>query len=146
MLIEMSPSISPHGEALFGASAAILPKGCKDSTDVAFTLSDTLVLAPDIAIISRDMVGTDADGAGMLLVTEIADSSLEHDLYTKAPHYAREGVRDYWIIDLPKRKLHVHRDPGATEYGGIERFDWNTAIAPLFDSRLVLTLSGILDG
>jgi Uma2 family endonuclease len=49
------------------------------------------------------------------LLIEVAYSSLERDLGTKANLYARNGIPEYWIIDIVGRRALVHRHP---EQGG----------------------------
>jgi Uma2 family endonuclease len=49
--------------------------------------------------------------ADVLLVVEIADSSVRADREVKAPLYARYGIPEYWLIDLPARNIEVYRDP-----------------------------------
>lgn len=148
MPIEAEASNLPHGEVLFalvGAMGRKIPPGFKGGTDIAFVLSDTLVLAPDIAIVPKGMDGRDAQGEVILLVIEIADTSLAHDLKTKAPHYAIQGVRDYWVVDLLHRKLHVHRDPGPAGYGAVTVRDWDTPVSALLHPDLTLTLAVIIE-
>ena len=38
--------------------------------------------------------------ADVLLLVEVADSSLDYDMNTKVPFYARAGIREVWIVDL----------------------------------------------
>jgi len=52
-------------------------------------------------------------GRDVLLLIEIADTSLHYDLGEKAALYRQHGVRDYWVIDLVSRQTHVHRLGGA---------------------------------
>lgn len=54
--------------------------------------------------------------ADVLLVVEVADSTLHHDLTAKASLYARAGFPDYWVADLNGRTLHVLRDPVDGDY------------------------------
>ena len=65
----------------------------------------------------------------VLLLVEVADSSLDYDRGTKVPFYATSGIREVWIVDLerdgsnrtwsPRRKvsgdaaLRAGRGPGA---------------------------------
>ena len=46
-----------------------------------------------------------------LLVVEVADSSLAYDRGRKARVYARNGIADYWILNLRDWMLEVHREP-----------------------------------
>lgn len=52
----------------------------------------------------------------LLLVVEVADSSLNFDLHTKALLYASAGVHEYWVVDVVGRRLHVHRNPAPDGY------------------------------
>lgn len=45
------------------------------------------------------------------LVVEVAHATLDFDLTTKADLYARAGIPEYWVLDVPGRRLVVHRDP-----------------------------------
>src|SRR5215813_3618013 len=47
-----------------------------------------------------------------VLVVEVAESSLSFDREDKGGLYAREGIRDHWIVNLVDRLLEVYRDPG----------------------------------
>lgn len=67
----------------------------------------------DIAVYDRQLLAPDARGPDMLLVVEIADSSLAIDTGPKAAAYAANGVRDYWVINARTRTTLVHRDPQA---------------------------------
>jgi Uma2 family endonuclease len=54
-------------------------------------------------------------------VVEVSETSLTLDRAHKGSLYARAGLVDYWIVNLPERRLEVHRDaePDATA-----RFGW----------------------
>ncbi len=45
------------------------------------------------------------------LIVEVSDSTLHKDRNYKGSLYAKAGVADYWIINLPKRHLEVYRHP-----------------------------------
>ena len=45
------------------------------------------------------------------LVVEISETSLVLDRAHKGSLYARAGLVDYWIVNLPERRLEVYRDP-----------------------------------
>jgi Uma2 family endonuclease len=67
---------------------------------------------PDVAVVAgspRDYVNEHPRTA--LLVVEIADSTLERDRAYKSPIYARAGIPEYWIINLPERCLELYRNP-----------------------------------
>lgn len=71
-------------------------------------------LAPDVAILCpRDDFYADAPpgAADVLLLLEVAESSLKYDLEVKVPVYGRAGISEVWVIDQSARRVHVFRDP-----------------------------------
>ena len=67
----------------------------------------------------------------ILLAIEVADSTLSLDLSKKALLYARAGIADYWVLDVNKRRLIVHRDPVAGKYTSIVEYREDESVAPL---------------
>jgi Uma2 family endonuclease len=74
---------------------------------------------PDIAVVQIDPrlyqdfhPGPD----NILLLVEIADTTLETDRKRKAPAYAKAGITDYWILDVNTRQVYVFREPGEANY------------------------------
>jgi Uma2 family endonuclease len=54
--------------------------------------------------------------ADILLLVEVADSSLRYDLHRKAPLNAQGGVPECWVVDLSSTVVHVLTDPGPDGY------------------------------
>jgi Uma2 family endonuclease len=52
----------------------------------------------------------------LLLVVEVSDTTLGFDLNTKARLYARNGVAEYWVMDVNGRQLYRHRAPSSDGY------------------------------
>lgn len=84
-------------------------------------LDDISEPEPDIAILRprADFYMTAHPGAAdVLLVIEVADTSLAYDLGTKVPLYARHGIPEVWVIDAATRQTRVFRRPvGGGEAG-----------------------------
>ena len=57
-----------------------------------------------------------AHGRNVLLVVEIADSSLRYDVGRKAALYASFGIRELWVIDAVRLTTRVFREPAADGY------------------------------
>jgi Uma2 family endonuclease len=49
--------------------------------------------------------------ADILLVIEVSDSSARYDKSVKIPLYARFGIREAWIVNLPDRLVEVYTQP-----------------------------------
>lgn len=80
------------------------------------TLSDRDEPEPDYCLV-RGMPEDFADAhpapADLLLVAEVADSSLSYDRTTKCRIYSSAGVAVYWIINLVSDRVEVFSDPHA---------------------------------
>jgi Uma2 family endonuclease len=82
-------------------------------------LSDDSEPEPNLVLADLDPLAYSTHhptAAEVLLVIEIADSSLKYDLEIKAPMYAKAGIAEYWVLNVVERKLHVFRQPGELEY------------------------------
>ena len=67
---------------------------------------------PDIALVKLKAGELDyARPEDVYLLIEAADSSLERDRDFKGFLYARDGISEYWIVDLNAEQLEVYRNP-----------------------------------
>jgi hypothetical protein len=64
-----------------------------------------------------------AEAADVALVIEVADTTLHIDRDVKAREYATAGIPEYWIVNLPERRLEVYRDPADGGYRSRRRFE-----------------------
>lgn len=79
---------------------------------------------PDIAVVrgvTRDYLLRQPTGEDAALVVEIANSSHTRDR-RKAQLYAKWGVPEYWIVDIPGRQIVVHRRPAAEGYEDVATY------------------------
>jgi Uma2 family endonuclease len=67
----------------------------------------------------------------VVLLIEVADTSIDRDRGEKAEIYAEVGIRDYWIVNLPDRTVEVHRDPEGSRYRTILTFGSDEFVRPL---------------
>jgi Uma2 family endonuclease len=74
--------------------------------------------------------------ADVLLLVEVADSSLAWDSGPKLALYAHHGVPEVWIVDLVGRVVEVYRQPDAQAYAERE-----TVQQGVLTPRLVPTLT-----
>lgn len=86
----------------------------------------------------KEALPTPADVA---LVVEVAGSSLRRDAGVKLPVYARHGVADYWIADLEREVLVVHRNPSGDAYLDIQEFSGNAMISPFAAPEFAVKVS-----
>ena len=71
---------------------------------------------PDLAIMAPrdDFYGSRfAEPSEVLLIIEVADSSLSFDRGEKVELYRTAGIAEYWIVNVPDRVIEVHRGDAA---------------------------------
>jgi len=102
---------------------------------------------PDIAIVIRRADYYSAGHptpADVLLMVEIADSSLAHDRNTKSSAYASAGIREYWIVDLVHSELIVYRDPSRGEYRSMQRLTRDDTVMPVAFVDIKIAVADLL--
>ncbi len=82
-------------------------------------LSEWSAPEPDIVVTRGGSERWALPQAGaILLIIEVADTTLAYDLGTKVPLYQRHGIPEVWVVDLQGRQIHLFRKLGAAnEYG-----------------------------
>ena len=80
----------------------------------------------------------------VLLLIEVAETSLRYDREVKMPLYAAAGVRECWIVDIEGHGVEIYRTPTARRYLHIERAGPGVPFAPEAFPDLGLTVSDIL--
>jgi Uma2 family endonuclease len=81
---------------------------------------------PDLALLRprRDFYKSALPrAADILLVVEVADSSLRFDRDVKAALYAEHAIPEFWLIDVRGKRLVRYRDPRAKGYVRIDEPD-----------------------
>lgn len=78
------------------------------------------------------------------LTVEVSDSTLLGDLTLKKTKYGRAGIRDYWVVDIPNRLLHVFREPIADGYASETIVTPDGAISPLASPESPICVADIL--
>ncbi len=102
---------------------------------------------PDIALLAprQDLYGTRHPGPeDVLLVVEVADSTVEFDRQVKIPLYARHGIPEAWLVNLVERRIEVYREPSADGYKAIRYAVVGDTISPLAFPDLMLKVDEIL--
>jgi Uma2 family endonuclease len=120
-LISMAPIDGPHMRAVDVLNRVLsLAAGSSARISVQNPLSlppdnepqpDLMLLRPECW--QRATVPTSSD---VLLVVEVADTTLAYDRDVKLPLYARHGVPEVWLVDLQARSLRQYREPTPQGY------------------------------
>jgi len=135
-ILVMSPIGPRHGAAVNAAVRTIVKAiGEKAFIWVQTTVVlDTFVVPePDIALLipRDDSYATKHPGASdILLIIEVADSSLEYDTTVKSSLYAILGIPEYWIADLRNDRLLAYAQPEGDAYRVARELHRGEFIAP----------------
>ena len=136
-IVEMAPIGSPHAgmvnilNRLFSRAAGDL---AVVSAQNPVIVGDRSVPQPDVALLkprADSYVRSHPTTAEVLLVVEVADTTLSFDLGTKIPLYARGGITEAWVVDLQERAVRVFRDPSPSGYRASFTVSGGGSVAPL---------------
>ena len=80
----------------------------------------------------------------VLLLVEVADSTVDNDRNIKVPIYARSGIQEVWLVDLVENCLEVYRQPGPNGYSLMLKFWRGQQVAPLAFPEFEVSVDFIL--
>ena len=126
-LIAMSPIGSEHAGAV-NALTRRLVQVVGERGIVAVQnpvrLDDLSEPQPDFAVLkprSDDYRKATPRPGEVLLIIEVADSSLSYDRGVKRSLYARHGIPEFWIVNLTAGEVEVCRAPSGDSYASVSR-------------------------
>ena len=134
-LVPMSPKGNRHEilkVALLRRWYRCAPDHLELAPETTFRLTEDTYLEPDVVIYDRASGLKNLAAGTVLLVVEIADSSLRYDTGRKAALYAGFGVRELWVIDAVRLKTRVFRQPGSDGYAEVRDGVASETILPAF--------------
>jgi Uma2 family endonuclease len=146
-IVEMSPIGNPH--AAFVANLThLLVHAVGDRARVwvqgPVRVPPRSVPQPDLAVLRpRSYVREAATTDDVLLVIEVADTSLRYDRTVKLRLYARAGIPEYWIVDANTETLEIYRSPIGERYADHLRPSGDEHVAPLALPEAALPIASI---
>jgi Uma2 family endonuclease len=84
---------------------------------------------PDIAVTAEPEGKGLIPLASLALIIEVADATLRNDLGRKAKIYAREGVPEYWVVDVKGATIHQLWQPEGEAYTERREVPFGTPVA-----------------
>lgn len=136
-IVPMSPINDPHAWAvdlMTAWSFDVAPRGevwLRVQGPVGIPELDS-VPEPDIVWLRRlDYSKRRPLPEDVLLIIEVADSSLARDRGIKARLYAEAGIAEYWILNMIDRQVEVLRQPSGNRYESVEIFSPPERVSPL---------------
>ena len=75
---------------------------------------------------------------------EVSDTTLSYDRNVKLPLYARAGIGEAWIVELPDNAVERHSDPSEDGYRRMERAGRGRSLASEALPNLALKTGAVL--
>ncbi len=66
----------------------------------------------------------------VLLLVEVADTSLDYDEGEKLAAYGKAGIEDYWVVNLKDQCVQVYREPHYSGYSSTAVFKPGDKVSP----------------
>jgi Uma2 family endonuclease len=135
----VTPAPTPWHQVVSGAVYRALHAEVSRSGDGVVFVAPVDVLLPSGDLVEPDVLwiprslraivgGTRVEGVPALVVEVVSPSGPERDRWVKRDLYARNGVPEYWIVDLESRSVEVFRLAAAT-YAPAGHFTAGTVVA-----------------
>ena len=113
-----------------GIVQALKPRGYFVGMQTTLHLTPFNGPSPDVYVLSPGPLVRQTPGERVLLVIEVADSSLKDDLTDSASRYARHAIEEFWVVDVRHRQTHIHRRPRNGAYEELLRMPFEQELRP----------------
>ena len=149
-IVKMGPIGSRHVACVNRLNGLLNRKVGQDvivSVQNPFRLDDYSEPEPDIALVKpRDdfYAQSLATPADLLLIIEVADTSVEVDRRVKLPLYARAGIPEVWLVNLPEDRVEAHSEPVTGVYQKVRMLKRGDTLPSESISELELIVEEIL--
>lgn len=150
-LYEMAPIGDWHNSGVDSLTTGFAGEASRQQAIVrvqgSFRLSSGSEPQPDILVLRfrPDFYRTSPVGPeDVLLVVEVADSSLDFDRSVKLPLYAQAGIPEVWIVNRKDDRFEVYRDPQDGRYRSVTVAGRGDRLSPLALPDLSIEVSQVL--
>jgi Uma2 family endonuclease len=154
-IIAMTPQKGPHATGITLVSEELrraFGMGYVIRVQLPLDLGPLSEPEPDLAVVrgsARDY--RDAHPTAAVLVVEVSDATLDLDRQRKAGMYAKAGIPEYWILNLPDQVLEVYRDPAPMPdqflgygYRSHQSLEVGVSVAPLASPTTRIAVADLL--
>jgi Uma2 family endonuclease len=149
-IIRMSPIGSPHAACVRRLSALLqqqLSEQFMISVQNPVRLSEFSEPVPDIALLKpRDdfYAAHHPTPEDVLLIVEVSDTTLLTDRNVKMPLYARAGITESWLVNLPRKMIEVYYESSDGLYRECLKFKRDEVMPSPTISGLSLNVADII--
>ena len=152
VIVTMSPMGNPHRATVNRLTRMmVVAVGTRAIVQVQcpITLDGRTMPEPDLALLRERADFYESEDTypdDVLLVIEVAESSVNYDRHEKLPRYAQAGIPEVWITVLPERIIEAHTEPMNGQYTHRHIYVLGDTITPGCFPDVALPVSEILPG
>lgn len=148
-IVEISP-IGPSHSACVSRLIQLIQQQIGSSLIIRvqdpIRLSNRSEPQPDVALVQPRAdfyAGGHPEPEDVVLLVEVADSSLSYDRDLKLPLYARAGIAEVWLVCLLPQTVEVFRAPSESGYGERREARRGESVAALNIPGVMLSVADI---
>jgi Uma2 family endonuclease len=146
-IVEMSPIGPGHGAGVAGLNKRLV-LGVGDRAVVWIQSAARAALdsvpQPDLALLRpRSYRKANPTPPDILLVVEVAETSLRYDRTVKLRLYAEAGIPEYWVVSAADGWIEVYRSPEGPGYRERRRAGAGETVSPLAFPDVVVPVADV---
>ena len=145
-LVTMSPIGAPHNSAVQRLTELLvlaLHGRAWIRPQMSFVADDYSEPEPDLTIVPR-LDYENEQPSQAFVVIEVSESSLRYDRGRKLQVYARCGVPEYWVVNIPEQCIEVYRSPQGDAFARLEKYQRGESICLEAFSDVLIAVSDFL--
>lgn len=146
VIVEMAAIGINHSNAVSAVTTALAPVA---GPTVRLHVQNPIRLGgrggfqPDVTLVRRHRPGSHPLPEDILLLVEVADTSLDYDRNTKFPLYAAAGILESWLVNLRAWTIERHTEPRDGHYATIATIGRGEALASTIMPAVVFAVDEI---
>lgn len=146
-------AMSPIGARHAGAVKKLNSLLSRAAAHVVLGIQDPVVLdrywepQPDVTVLKArpdEYRTSHPRPEDVLLVIEVADTTADRDRQVKVPSYARAGIPEVWLVNIPADSMEVYRDPQGGAYRNVRIATRGDTLRPVLLPELRVQVSDVL--
>ena len=149
-IIDMTPQGSRHARIvsrLYERLVTVLGSRALVRCQLPIRLGVRSEPEPDFAVVKRlehDYADTHPVAEDVLLLIEISNTTVDYDRMVKVPLYARHGIVETWLVEVPLGRVQVFRRPQHGSYADVSFVDRPSILHPVALPLVPVDFSGLL--
>ena len=120
-----------------------LPDGFRCYNEPGWRPGGDRYLEPEIIICKAGFQPATVPPAEVLLLIEVADSSLLYDQGLKRKVYAKLCVAEYWVVNAKTLETTIYRSPHDESYGEVQAVSQDQTLTPSLLPALSVSLGAL---